>query len=172
MNPWWWFNSSTSFFVVLNYCEWYFRGCQYLTRSAMSVNYCWRNSSCIALPLGPIWGLSPQAEKLKKLTDSVDETGDGTKSQWSILGGRFTEGMNEISPRNGDFTTGIWPCHAMSCHVMAMGPVGPMGPMGTVDFTNHRSFPFSERLITRVNLGLIFQHPWFPMVSGVHLKVM
>jgi len=97
--------------------------------------------------------LSPQAEKLKKLTDSVDETGDGTKSQWSILGGRFTEGMNEISPRNGDFTTGIWPCHAM------LGPVGPVGPVGTVDF------PFSERLITRVNLGLIFQRPWFPMVS-------
>jgi hypothetical protein len=77
--------------------------------------------------------------------------------------------MNEISPRNGDFTTGIWPCHAMSCHVMAMGPVGPMGPMGTVDFTNHRSFPFSRGW----SLGSIWVwsfnthgFPWFQVCTS------
>ena len=50
------------------------------------LKYAWTNSRCMPLPFSQCKN-PRQAEKLKKLTDSVDETGDGAKSQWSILGG-------------------------------------------------------------------------------------
>ena len=71
------------------------------------LNYCWTNSSCIPFPFFKIWG-PPQAEKLKKLTDSVDETGDGAKSQGSLVRNEplvFSRGDKKNCPRsNGNKT--------------------------------------------------------------------